>query len=551
MRNGLSNTKPEGNGEKSRKLGQATSLFFAIVYGLFLLLPVRSWATIKVDLSTTFPHIPFQDSGYYLGQIEGFRSGARGFGNPFYFEHSNDGFGNGSSALFALWGLIGRFLNFDILQTYLFTTLATGILTALSVGLYFRTVTKKHYLGIFAPASIVFIVCGTELGRPSPTQLGLWIVFILLWLQMKVADDSRRNTVNAILYVVVLMFLTFANPFYSLFIGICHLLFILRQAYSQKPIWLAKQLLLLFMSFVPFGLRYLTKFEHEKSQSERFGIIHSHLPGSFKLTFFLCITISMIYFLTKDKDKDYWAVMVMLTSNLITLNSQVFTGVHYEMESHLRLLTMICLMIACSYLIAVHSKFLISYALIFFLAINATSLTSLVSLFSEPDLRSSQTELKILNSVANEAKIGDVLLYKDLNIPIESQEMIGVLTSTNLYFNPGGNLSRAADKEILERMACSLFINQGDLNGGLSQAYLHRFQNERLMFSKWDSLLNRFGIDLYNPDLETSARATDLQFVIEYQRTNCSDPLNFNYKIDFIVDENLELVKLSEYRIRP
>jgi hypothetical protein len=546
MRIGSSNTKSNPHNERTSLLDSATLIFFAFVYGLALLHPVRSWASLKVDLSKTFPYIPFQDSGYYLGQIEGFRSGMRGFGNPFYFEHANDGFGNGSSALFAFWGLAGRILNFDILQTYLFMTLTTGTLTAIFVGLYFRTISGKHHLATPISIATVFLVCGTELGRPSPTQLGLWIVFLLLWLQVQVTDESKSRLIWVILYPLALVFLTFSNPFYALFVGICHFLLVIQMVYCRELRLATRQLFLILISFVPFGLTYLKKFEHEDSQSERFGIINSHFPGAFKLTFLLCVTICAVFFYGRNKDKNWRIVMVSLISNLITLNSQVFTGVHYEMESHLRLLTVVCLVSTSCYLVFIYPKSLISYVLTLCLLISSSNLTNFATLFSKPIAREAQRELQVLKSVAEKANKRDVLLYQDLNFPIESQEMIGVLTSTNLYFNPAGNLSRAADREILERLACSLFINQGGLNEGLNQAYLHRFQNERLMFSKWDSLLNRFGFDVYDPDLEASTRAADLQSVINYQRSSCSDPLNFKYKLNFLIDENLRLVDLPE-----
>lgn len=504
-----------------------------------------------MDLSKTFPYIPFQDSGYYLGQIEGFRSGMRGFGNPFYFEHSNDGFGNGSSALFAFWGLVGRILNFDILQTYLFMTFATGTLTAIFVGMYFRTIYGKNFLGVLIPIAIVFIVCGTELGRPSPTQLGLWVVFLLLWLQMQVTHDSKGRRKKANFYVLVLIFLTFSNPFYALFVGICHFLLLIRMDYREELRKTARQLFLLFISFVPFGFTYLKKFEHEESQAERFGVIHSHLPGAYKLTFLLAVTICAVYFFARNKDKSCRVVMVLLISNLITLNSQVFTGVHYEMEPHLQLLTLISLLSASCYLIVIRPKSLITYALTLSLVISSNNSTNLATLFSKPVVRSTQTELKILNSVAKEAKIGDVLFYQDSKFPSESQEMIGVLTSTNLYFSPAGNLSRAADKEILERMACGFYVNQSGLNEGLNQAYVNRFENEKLMFSKWDTLLNRFELDVYDPNLEASRRTADLEFVLKYQKSNCSDLFNFKYKLDFLVNKDSELVKLHENETNP
>ena len=504
---------------------------------------MRGWASLKVDLSKTFPYIPFQDSGYYLGQIEGFRSGIRGFGNPFYFEHANDGFGNGSSALFAFWGLAGRFLNFDILQTYLLMTLTTGALTAIFVSMYFRRISGRHHLATLISSTTVFLVCGTELGRPSPTQLSLWLVFLLLWLQMQFTDNPKNHRKWVFAYSPALVFLTFSNPFYALFVGICHFLLLLKLVYFRELRVAVRQIFMLLISFVPFGLTYLKNFEHEDSQSERFGIINSHFPGAFKLTFLLCVTICAVYFFGKNKDKNWQSVMVLLISCLVTLNSQVITGVHYEMESHLKLLTTVCLVSASFYLVITCPKSFVSYALTLCLIISSSNLTNFVTLFSKPIARDTQRELRVLKSVAEKSNNGDVLLYQDSNFPVESQEMIAVLTSTNLYFNPAGNLSRASDKEILERMACGLLINQSDLNEGLNQAYLHRFQNERLMFGKWDSLLNRFALDVYDPNLEASRRAADLDFVIRYQKSNCSDQSNLKYRLDFLINDELLIVK--------
>jgi hypothetical protein len=504
---------------------------------------VRSWASLKVDLSKTFPYIPFQDSGYYLGQIEGFRSGMRGFGNPFYFEHANDGFGNGTSALLAFWGLTGRILNLDILQTYLFMTIITGTLTAIFVGIYFRMITGENHLTTLISIAIVFFVCGTELGRPSPTQLGLWIVFLLLWLQVQVTDESKGHRKWMILYSLALVFLTFSNPFYALFVGICHFLLLTKMIYFHKFRLVARQLFLLLISIAPFGLIYLQKFENEDAQSERFGIINSHFPGAFKLTFLLCMTICVVYFFARKKDNNWQFVLVLLISNLITLNSQVVTGVHYEMESHLRLLTMVCLVSASCYLAFISPKSYLGYALTLCLIVSSSNISNFVDMFSNSMTRDVQRELRVLKSVAEKTKIGDVLLYKDLKFPIESQEMIGVLTSTNIYFNPAGNLSRASDIEILERMACGQLINQSDLNEGLNQAYLHRFQNEKLMFGKWENLLNRFTLDLYDSNLEASRRVADLDFVIRYQKSACSDKNNFKYRLNFLVEENSKLIK--------
>ncbi len=541
MKLGITKGKSSANQRDLRWLNVAALSTFSLLYGISLLLPVRHWAAVKVDLSKSFPSIPFQDSGYYLGQIEGFRSGLRNFGNPFYFEHTKDGFGNGSSALFAFWGFLGRILNLDLLQNYLLMTVFSGALTVICVSLFLRTLQIRiKWVGIIS-FGIVLTICGTELGRPSPTQLGLWIVFFVLWLQKLVVAEPSMYKVRVVLYVVVSMFLTFSNPFYALFVGINHLL-LLSVLQRCNLTQIAQRIWPLLLAFLPFGLTYLKRAEFEGPQSERFGVIHSHFPGAFKLTFLLCGIIAAFYFLNKTKDGISQWIVIVLISNLVTLNSQVLTGVHYEMESHLSLLTKILLLCAGFYLVSAEPLKFVTWGILLVLFITNFKQVNYPDLFKERIAPSSTNELTLLKSVAERTKVGDVLLYEDSRISIESQEMISLLTSTFLYFTPAGNLSRTDNQEILSRLACGFFRNPSKLEEGLSQVYINRFENERLMFGKWDRVLNHIGLDFYDSDTEFKQKQSDLQYVIQYQKANCTNPKYFKFRLDFYVDSNGNLM---------
>ncbi len=545
MRIGTISAKSRANQRDLKWLNVTALSTFSLLYGLSLLLPVRHWAAVKVDLSKSFPNIPFKDSGYYLGQIEGFRSGLRNFGNPFYFEHTKDGFGNGSSALFALWGSLGRILNLDILQNYLLMTVFSGALTVICVSLFLRTLQiENKWVGLIS-FGIVFTMCGTELGRPSPTQLGLWIVFLLLFLQKQVVVVPGKHKVRVVLYVVILVFLTFSNPFYALFVGVNHLLLlIVFQRYNLLKI--AQTIWPLLLAFFPFGLTYVKRNEFEGPQSERFGVIHSHFPGAFKLTLLLCGIIAALFYLKKNRDGTSWWIVIVLISNLVTLNSQVLSGVHYEMESHLDLITKILLSCAGLYLVSVKPKNFVTYGILLALFISTYNQVNYVNLFNDRAHPSSFNEQALFKSVVEQTNVGDVILYEDSKISVESQEMISLLTTTYLYFTPAGNLSRTDNQEILSRLACGFFRNHSKLEEGLSQAYLHRFQNERLMFGKWDRALNYIGMDFYDPDAELKQKQTDLQYVIEYQKVNCVNPKYFQFRLDFLVDSKGNLMSVDE-----
>ncbi len=545
MKLGTSSAKSSANQRDLRWLNVTAVSTLSLVYGLSLLLPVRHWAAVRVDLSKSFPNIPFQDSGYYLGQIEGFRSGLRNFGNPFYFEHTKDGFGNGSSALFALWGFLGRILNLDILQNYLLMTVFSGALTVICVSLFLRTLQiKTKWVGLISFA-IVFTMCGTELGRPSPTQLGIWIVFLLLWLQKQVVVVPSTHKFRVVLYVAVLAFLTFSNPFYALFVGLNHLLLlsVLQRCNFTK---ITQSVWPLLLAFFPFGLTYVKRNEFEEPQSERFGVIYSHFPGAFKLSLLLCGIITALHFLKRTRDGTSWWIVIVLISNLVTLNSQVLTGVHYEMESHLNLPTKILLLCAGFYLISVKPRKFVTYGVLLALFISTYNQVNYLNFFNDPVPPTSLNEQALFKSVVEQTNVGDVILYEDSKISVESQEMISLLTSTYLYFTPAGNLSRSDNQEILSRLACGFFRNHSKIEEGLSQAYLHRFQNERLMFGKWDRALNYVGLDFYDPDTEIKQKQSDLQYVLEYQKVNCTDPKNFQYKLDFLVDSNGNLMSVDD-----
>lgn len=510
------------------------------MYGLVLLLSLRHWVRFDLDFSKNFPIIPFQDSGYYLGQIEGFRSGLRGFGNPFYYEHKDDGFGYGSSALLAFWGYIGKILHINIIQTYLFLTVVTGILTVLTAYLFIKTFISNRLLAIATSAFTIFTICGTSLGRPSPTQLTLWIVFLLLRVQHDLIFGFERYKSRFILYLLLLMFLTFSNPFYAVFVGFNHVLNGLfnldKRDFKQRIGHLAA----LLLCFIPYLIKLMTKQKFEEAQAARFGLIHSHLPGAFKISLLILTLLFALYFFSSKKDSTYRWIIILLISIFATLNSQIFTGIHYEMESHLSLLAKIILLTVAVFLFFSKAKYSIIYSVVIGILAISGNVWDYSVIFNNQVVSEPKNELHLLKLIRGKVHPGDVLLYQNSKIPIDSQEMISVLTSTYIYFSSAGNLSRSSDKEILKRLACGYLTHQNSLDEAIQQAYLHRFHNERLMFSKWDRLLNKVGLDIYDPNIELSRKESDLNFVLRYQKTRCKTK---EFKSDYLVTPDFQILE--------
>ena len=66
------------------------------------------------------------------------------------------------------------------------------------------------------------------------------------------------------------------------------------------------------------------------------------------------------------------------------------------------------------------------------------------------------------------------------------------------------------------------------------------------MFGKWDRVLNHIGLDFYDSDTELKQKQSDLQYVIEYQKVNCTNPKNFKFRLDFYVDSNGNLMSVDK-----
>jgi hypothetical protein len=528
------NQKTLANPRIKRLINSALLLLISILYGSFLLLPMREWIAFKVDLSKVFPTIPHQDAGYYLGQIDGFRTGMRAFGNPFYFEHSGDGFGNGTSALFAFWGYAGNLLGLDILQTYIMTTFLTGMLTAICIYFFVGTVIKSKKVQLCLTLVLTFLICSTELGRPSPTQLGLWILLLLLKLQYEFYMKNSKSNSRILFFSSLLIFLTFSNTLYAIVVAVVTLLCLPKKPFRASLKSSTEHLLPILVGFIPFTIQYFRNLPNEDQQAARFGILNSHLPGAVSLTFLLAVMIAIATIqVKKNKSADKQWSLVLLLASLSTLNSQVLTGIHYEMESHYGLFVKIILMTACINACTTYRMMIlcgiISASLMF------SSLTKVAqTLESTPS--SNASESKLLNTILRNSKPGEVVYYRNPVLSSSSRQMISILSSTYIYFDEAGNLARANDKELIERFSCTYFGSDDLLKENLQSIYLHKFENSQLMFSKWNKLFGQLGLPEIGYPLKESQIEFDLAWIDRYQGAVCNDG-EFKYKVDLQIIE--------------
>ena len=318
---------------RSNMLSKALVGCFSLIYGLSQLLPNYSWLRWKNTTSAPFPIIPFQDSPFYLGQLNRFVQGRNNFGSSVLLEHANDGYVVGSSYVFWFWGLIGRFASWNVIQTYLVLTFITGIFTFLALNYLAKSIFAGNVVSLLTTLVISLGVIKFSLGRPSPTQLCIWLTFLALGALIRLSKNESIG--KFILLWCVFMALIFSNPFYALLIAVCAFtLNIVGWKHSSKIFRISTFLILLVcLLYSKLGI---DKSSNNIELQDRFGFIWDRLPGAVSISLpAVMIGLFSFYMFYKSKIAQFRTIFALMAAILGTVNSQIVTGIVFEMESHL------------------------------------------------------------------------------------------------------------------------------------------------------------------------------------------------------------------------
>jgi hypothetical protein len=404
----------------------------------------------------------YQDSVYYLGQIREVLNGNYKIGNPLIYENSQDGFSYGNSSLFYIWGSIGRILELNLIQTYLLMIIINS--TTLFLLIYaLNNFFFQSKINIYITILLCIFLVG-PLGRPSPTQqllpvLLITVLIILKQYQLPKKSIKVSSNISKIIFTLAVLILAFGNPYYSL-----HLLVLL------VTLSIILKRILIFYITVAISLNafyfFYTRLKFDSQDQDiaaRLGLHYTRLPGAIAITLpliivILCLIVFNYIYSNSKFGLRIKFILALNVSLLFALNSQIFTGIASEMESHFRLIWYLylglILNLFCNYFFNQVIK------------INLTQKYSIISLILFPTIilfsvnqfksvKLFQTDRsEIIQSINKDREIRSVLVKTDSKYFNLSDEII-LLTNSYLYWEPSGAFSRMSKQNIISRFACT------------------------------------------------------------------------------------------------
>lgn len=534
---------------KKISLDYLTVIASSVVYLLYTLMPFKKWLRLNNYRYEPFPDINiYSDSIYYLGQIREVINGNYSIGNPIIFENATDGFSYGNSSLFFIWGTIGRVLELNLIQTYLLMVCVNSLALVLVLNAFYRMF-YVNKIAIYLSLLLCLWLIG-PLGRPSPTQQLLPILLltlILLLNQNRQEKSSKRFNINMsnVTFACCALILVLGNQFYSVFLAV---LVVVSSIVIKKVSYFHFFTVIILNGFY-FVWTKIKLMPADNEIAERLGLHYTHLPGALVITLPLLILIAintlLLFsshfkkFIIKNNSVLPTKVYLVLNSSLlIALNSQIFTGIALEMEAHFLLVWYVLLGLnSCAllnYILEAYQKVkwikiaekLSFISIIFVVIIYANQ-------FNKVQLNSSERTY-LLEEISNKNNIESVLIKANSEFSDLSDEVIA-LTDSYLYWEPFGKFSKMSKEDIISRFACTnvhLMDYKEFLKSEIA-APSRQIVNSIMQIESYNRFLRLFGVERTN--LNFSNPSVDKYQIYVRKQQECSRG-EFQFRVDKIID---------------
>ncbi len=512
--------------DKFSKWARLMLLLQAIIFGLSQLWGIRT--VIKQSLSMgKMPILNFSDSSLYLSQLKSALESRTNFPLWFVYEHRNSGTSPASNEIYLFWGQIGKLFAAGLFETYLTMIFISSLLTFLAISSLLNILNINLRQRIILTPVIATAGVGFGLGRPSPTQLTLWI--LIFGICRALEKEVKFPWIN---FYGILLLMT--NPMYAIYYLIVIFLRLIWFREYKPKVLLRTSPLIFSISFFVLSQSHL----FSQSVNERFGLLASHLPGAIRPTILL-ISSTLILNLSKTFLKvENLQLLNLLTIGLaISLNSQLITGKVFEMESHYRYVVNIMLWIVLLTLLReinvqqrANSKVLSAIAI-------ATSVFFFVQGTKDINARTyTSDEIEIIGELQQDLYRNKVVLIKQQYINDDFYRSLPLIADIRLYWHPDLVFYDLGDSEILKRFSCTISsqYNLSDFRGNKQLIYGHKFENLKQlgMKSKYFPFLNPSNYQ------ELESRQAILDFhKINLIRRLCEEG-TYNYKADFVLTAN-------------
>jgi hypothetical protein len=484
----------------------------------------------------------YQDSIYYLGQIREVLNGNYNIGNPLIYENSQDGFSYGNSSLFYIWGTMGRILELDLIQTYLLMIIINS--TTLFLLVYaLNNFFIQGKISIYITILLCIFLIG-PLGRPSPTQQLLPVLLITVLIILKQYQLSKKTikifpNISKLTFTLATLILAFGNPYYSL--NLLILLVILGIILKR---------ILIFYITVAISLNafyfFYTRLKFDSQDQDiaaRLGLHYTRLPGAIAITLpliivILCLIVFNFIYSNSKFGLSIKLILALNVSLLLALNSQIFTGIAIEMESHFRLIWYLylglILNVICNYFLNQVTKINLieKYSIISLILFPMVILFSLNQFKSVKFFQTDRSE--IIQSINKDREIKSVLIKTDSKYFNLSDEII-LLTNSYLYWEPSGAFSRMSRQDIIGRFACTQskeltyaeFITMG-VAGPTRQEI-----NSKMKELKYKKFLDIVGIKQQQQIYFSNDLSADYKLFVKIQKDCIQE--KFQFRVDKII----------------
>lgn len=518
----------------------------AVLYCIYSLLPLKNWLRLENYTLEPFPNFSMhQDATLYLGQIREVINGNYLIGNPFIFENSTEGFTYLNSSLFFIWGSIGRLLDINLIHTYLLMISINSLILIILLNLFYRLFMSSKIAILISLFTSIFLI--GPLGRPSPTEQLfpiLMLAIILILNQGKKTNTELKNNKiwSKLAFLFCSLILATGNGYYSLLI---FTLVVIMSIIIKKV-----QYFYLTTSII-CNLTYFvwTRVNFDSSDeliAARLGLHYTRIPGALFITLPLLLTLILtlisIRFFNLPKNHNFQIKIKLFFSLnlalLISLNSQIFTGIAVEMESHYRIVWYVIL----GLILYIPTTFIFKFArdVKYYKYLDTLSVYILFILivflgnqFEKIQLNTSDRSF-LISDIKYDRNIKSILIKKDSKFADLNDEII-LLTDKYLYWDPAGALSRINQSDIISRFACTQtrIITYDEFLKSEIASPSRQIVNSIMKEEKYHKFLNLFGINR-RPTTHKSFGKNEYDYYVKKQK-NC---LIGNYQ--FRADKTIE-----------
>ncbi len=519
----------------------------ANLFAFFQFILHFDWIRWNNLISTPYPIVRSADSRTYLGKVKEVILDNNA--SVILANTENVANSGGTSYILWFWGKIGNVLSFNVFQVYLVMTFFTAFLTFLSLYYLISRVVEPKLLSIVAALVIAFVVIQNNLDRPSLTQLSIWIIFLYVGA---VIDYFSANKLLKLLIIFSTFLLTiFSNPFYSIFS--CIFLFLMA-VYNKDKLDLIFKLISILIAFI--CLVYFIEIQASSPEilqmQMRNGVLFDRYPSAINLTLVCLFPIALLVLLrilNLPRMRNSSFVICSMLSLLISINSNLITGKVFEMESHYRLLAHILVGVSLTLILIENFSFiLLRFMILSILLFNGFSFLNNFTTDKDSDfIPWTKSEISLFDELKRpNYKDVVVLGSSDLKNP-DLLSYIPLYTDSKVYWNELIFNEKITDTEILSRFACTIpkgYSFDRFQSEDYPRIFAHKFINAEYRYPKWNKVKKLMGKEEFSLDSIRFEKLKQFNQLIRIYESKCTSG-KFPYKIDYILDQDLNLKKVS------